>query len=107
MNKAELVAEVAAKTKLPPEDVARAVNGVMTAIVRTVTRGDKVVLSGFGTFYRQARAARVARNVWADQPVKVPARSVPAFRPGQPFRETVARRRRRSSAKPAPARPRR
>jgi len=65
------------------------------ATVRTsVSRGEKVVLSGFGTFHRRARSRRVARNVWADQRVVVPATNVPAFRPGKPFKEQVAKPRR-------------
>jgi DNA-binding protein HU-beta len=93
VNKTELVEEVAAATKLPPKDVAKVVEGMIASVVRSVTRGEKVVLSGFGTFHRRSRARRTARDIWADQPLAVPATNVPAFRPGRPFREVVARRR--------------
>jgi len=98
VNKAELVEEIADRTRVPAEDVAEVVDGFMDVVRRAVSRGDKVVLSGFGTFHRQARARRTARNIWADQPLAVPATNVPAFRPGKPFKEAVARRRRRTSA---------
>jgi len=97
VNKSQLVEDVAARTKLPVGEVGRVVDALIETIRRSVSRGDKVVLSGFGTFFRQARARRTARNIWADRPVRVPAKNVPAFRPGKPFKEAVARRRRTTS----------
>ena len=93
MNKTELVEEVAAASKVPPKDVARVLEALIATIVRAVTRGEKVVLSGFGTFHRRTRSKRTARDIWADQPLSVPAANVPAFKPGRPFREVVDRRR--------------
>ena len=93
MNKSELVEEVAAATKLESKDVSRVVEALIATVVRAVMRGDKVVLSGFGTFHRRSRARRTARDIWGDQPLAVPATNVPAFKPGKPFREVVARRR--------------
>jgi DNA-binding protein HU-beta len=101
VNKAELVEEIAERTKLPPDEVSEVVESFMDIVRRSVTRGEKVVLSGFGTFHRQARARRLARDIWAEEPLVVPATNVPAFRPGKPFKEMVARRRRRS----APSKP--
>jgi len=98
MNKAEMVGEIAARTKLPATEVSVVVDELIRTITRAVARGDKVVLSGFGTFHRKARAKRMARNIWADEPLPLPAANVPAFRPGKPFREAVARRRRRAPA---------
>jgi nucleoid DNA-binding protein len=94
VNKSELVEEVAARTKVAASDVALVIDSFMETVTRSVVRGEKVVLSGFGTFHRQARARRTARNIWADRPVRVPPRNVPAFRPGKPFRDAVSRRRR-------------
>jgi DNA-binding protein HU-beta len=93
VNKAELVEEIAAATKLEPKDVSRMMEALIATVVRAVMRGDKVVLSGFGTFHRRTRARRTARDIWGDQPLAVPATNVPAFKPGKPFREVVARRR--------------
>jgi DNA-binding protein HU-beta len=95
VNKSQLVDEIAARTKLPARDVAHVVDAMIAIVTRAVVRGEKVVLSGFGTFHRRTRARRVARDIWADRPLKVPATNVPAFRPGKPFREAVLRRRRR------------
>jgi DNA-binding protein HU-beta len=101
VNKTDLVEEISVKTKLPTDEVAAVVESFMDIVRRSVTRGEKVVLSGFGTFHRQPRARRLARDIWAEEPVVVPATNVPAFRPGKPFKEMVARRRRRA----APAKP--
>ena len=94
MNKSQLVEEIAAKTRLPTAEVARVVDAMISTVTRAVIRGEKVVLSGFGTFHRKGRARRTARNIWADEPVVVKATNVPAFKAGKPFRDAVARRRR-------------
>jgi DNA-binding protein HU-beta len=94
VNKSELVESIAARTRLSPAEVAAVVNAFIAEVTRTVARGDKVVLSGFGTFYRRGRAARVARDIWADKPLRVRPMNVPAFKAGKPFKDMVARRRR-------------
>ena len=103
MNKSELVEEIARRTRLPAADVARVVDALIDAVRRAVVKGDKVVLQGFGTFHRRSRARRTARNIWTETPVAVPATNVPAFRPGKPFREAVARKRRRPAPRKPPA----
>jgi DNA-binding protein HU-beta len=104
MNKTELVEEIARRTKLPIGEVASVVEGFIETVRRSVIRGDKVTLSGFGTFHRRARAKRTARDIWNEKPLPLPAVNVPAFRPGKPFREAVARRgRRRPTERKLPA----
>ena len=98
MNKSQLVEKIASATKQPSSDVAEVVDAFIDTVRTAVSKGEKVVLSGFGTFYRRPRAKRVARNVWADQRVIVPATNVPAFRAGKPFKEAVAKPRRRRPA---------
>jgi DNA-binding protein HU-beta len=97
VNKSELVEQIAARTKLPAKDVASVIDTLIAIVTRSVVRGEKVVLSGFGTFQRRARARRTARDIWADKPLRVPATNVPVFKPGKPFREAVGRRRRRAT----------
>ena len=60
MNKSELVEEIVGRTRLPAVDVATVVDAFIVIVTRSVTRGEKVVLSGFGTFHRKARARRTA-----------------------------------------------
>ncbi len=94
MNKSQLVETIAERTRLPANEVAVVIDAFIDTVRRKVVQGEKVVLSGFGTFHRQARARRTARNIWADQPITVKPTNVPAFRPGKPFKQAVARRRR-------------
>jgi DNA-binding protein HU-beta len=95
MNKSQLVETIAQRTRLPVQEVATVVDAFIDTVRRRVVAGEKVVLSGFGTFHRKARARRTARNIWADQPLTVKPTNVPAFRPGKPFKDAVARRRKR------------
>jgi DNA-binding protein HU-beta len=95
MNKSQLVETIAHRTRLPVQEVATVVDAFIDTVRRRVVTGEKVVLSGFGTFHRKARARRTARNIWADQPLTVKPTNVPAFRPGKPFKDAVARRRKR------------
>jgi DNA-binding protein HU-beta len=102
MNKSELVDEIAKRTKLPVGEVALVVEAFIETVRRWVLRGDKVTLSGFGTFHRRTRAKRTARDIWGEKPLPLPATNVPAFRPGKPVREAVARRGRRRPAERKP-----
>ena len=61
-NKAELVSEVASKTKLTKKEVAAAVDAIFGSIQDNLAKGEKVQLIGFGTFEVRHRAARKGRN---------------------------------------------
>ena len=89
MNKSKLVEEIAARTKVPRRDVATVVDAFMHVVRDSVAGGEKIVLSGFGTFHRKARAERLARDIARREPVRVGATQVPAFRPGEPFKQAV------------------
>ena len=92
MNKSQLVDEIAQRTGKPARDVAIVLEALMDVVRRAVVRGEKVVLSGFGTFYRRQRAARTARDISAGAPLRLRPANVPAFRAGKPFREAMVRR---------------
>lgn len=91
MNKASLVAYIANKTGLTKKDVTSALDAMIDAVVKTVKGGDTVTLTNFGTFVAVKRKASVKRNPKTGEPVKVPAKSVPRFRPGKNFREVVSK----------------
>jgi DNA-binding protein HU-beta len=94
MNKGTLVSEVAKRTDQTPAAVGRVVDAVLDVIRERVARGERVTLSGFGTFERVRRNPRTGRNPHTRQAVSIPARNAPVFRPGGSFREAVAARRR-------------
>ncbi len=88
-NKAELVSEVAAKTKLTKKDVSEAVDAVFEAIQEDLAKGEKVQLIGFGTFEVRDRAARKGRNQQTGAEIEIPASKVPAFKPGKALKDAV------------------
>ncbi|HEX7660012.1 MAG TPA: HU family DNA-binding protein [Pseudonocardiaceae bacterium] len=89
MNKAQLIE--ALSERLGDKKVAAgAVDSLVDVIVRTVNKGEKVNITGFGVFEKRARAARIARNPRTGETVKVKKTNVPAFRPGTNFREVIS-----------------
>ena len=88
-NKAELVSEVAAKTKLTKKDVSEAVDAIFESIQEDLAKGEKVQLIGFGTFEVRHRAARKGRNPQTGDEIEIPASEVPAFKPGKALKEAV------------------
>jgi DNA-binding protein HU-beta len=89
VNKAELIDALSARLG-DKKAATAALDAVLVEIQHTVTKGDKVAITGFGVFEKRARAARTARNPRTGEAVKVKKTSVPAFRPGAGFRELVA-----------------
>lgn len=69
---------------------AEAVDTLFDFIIRSVQSGERVTVTGFGTFEPRARAARTARNPRTGATVTVPEATVPAFRAGTLFRDVVA-----------------
>ncbi|MGK5550373.1 HU family DNA-binding protein [Actinomadura kijaniata] len=108
MNRTELVEAVAARAGSDPAAARRHVDAVFEAIMESVASGDRVLVTGFGTFDRVARPARTARNPRTGQPVEVPAGDAPRFRIGQTFRNRVAQGAEpavEEAAEPVPAEP--
>jgi DNA-binding protein HU-beta len=102
VNKSGLVGEVAKRTGKNRADVARVVDAAIVTIRDTVAKGDRVSLVGFGTFEKRRRGQRLARNPRKpDVAITIPARDVPAFAPGQAFKDAVAEKRRRPAKKQA------
>ena len=89
MNKEELVKAVAANTKMSQKDTAEIIGATIEAIQKTVSKGKKVTLVGFGTFEARKRAARVGRNPQTGKEIKIDAKTVPAFSAGKKFKELV------------------
>ena len=90
MNKEELIQEVAKKTKSSQKDVGSILATLLETIEKSVSKGKKVTLVGFGTFESRKRAARAGRNPQTGATIKIPAKSVPAFTAGKKFKEMVA-----------------
>ena len=89
MNKEELVKEVSKKTKVSQKATADIIADNLETIEKTVSKGKKVTLVGFGTFEPRKRAARTGRNPQTGAPLKIAAKTVPAFSAGKKFKELV------------------
>ncbi|MFE7774726.1 HU family DNA-binding protein [Streptomyces sp. NPDC057445] len=89
MNKAQLVEAIADKMG-GRQQAAEAVDAVLDAIVRAVVGGDRVSVTGFGSFEKVDRPARYARNPQTGERVRVKKTSVPRFRAGQGFKDLVS-----------------
>jgi DNA-binding protein HU-beta len=83
MNKAELIAQLsedAGITKTQANDV---LNSFTTTVTKTLKKGDKVTLVGFGTFSVSKRAARIGRNPQTGAAIKIKAKKVAKFKAGK------------------------
>ncbi len=89
MNKEELVKEVSQVAKLSQKQTTDVIAALLDTIEKTVSKGKKVTLVGFGTFEARKRAARVGRNPQTGKEIKIAAKTVPAFSAGKKFKELV------------------
>lgn len=94
MNKTEFIDNVAKKTGMSRTKADEAVNAVLDAITEALKNGEKVTLTGFGSFEVRERAARPGRDIRTKQKITIPAGKHPAFSAGAVLKATV-------SAKPA------
>lgn len=89
MNKEELVKEVSKKAKVSQKAAADVLAAALETIQKTVSKGKKVTLVGFGTFEPRKRKARIGRNPQTGAELKIAAKTVPAFSAGKKFKELV------------------
>ncbi|HEY9545994.1 MAG TPA: integration host factor subunit beta [Solimonas sp.] len=90
MTKSELIELLAAKqTHLMHKDVELAVKLVLDQISNALARDERVEIRGFGSFALHHRPARVGRNPKTGEPVQIPPKRVPHFKPGKEMRERV------------------
>ena len=89
MTKAELVEDVAKATELTKKESERLVELVFESIVETLNQGEKIELRGFGSFRVRERGARRGRNPKTGDPVNIPAKRVPYFKPGKELKELI------------------
>ena len=88
-NKAQLIEALSERLGDDKKVAAQAVDGLVDIIIRTVNKGEKVNITGFGVFEKRARAARTARNPRTGEAVKVKKTNVPAFRAGTTFKDVI------------------
>ena len=89
MNKAELIAAIAAKTGDTKKGVEATVNAFVDTVTEALIEGDKVQLVGFGSFEVRKRAARKGRNPQTKEEIKIPASKAPVFKAGKALKDLV------------------
>lgn len=89
MNKAELVALVAAQAGTSNADAERVLDGFRDVVQATVRKGDDLSYPGLGKFSRVSRKARKGRNPRTGESINVPASKAPRFSPAAGLRSVV------------------
>ena len=92
MNKQDLVLQVANKMQVTQKQSEEMLSTVLDSIVKSVSKGNKVTLVGFGTFESRKRKQRKGRNPQTGQEIEIPASTVPRFSAGKQFKQSVNRR---------------
>jgi len=92
MNKRDLIDAISPRMG-DKKTATEAVNVILETIQKTVAKGDKVAITGFGVFEKAVRPARTARNPATGAAIKVPRTSVPKFRAGADFKAMVNKKR--------------
>ena len=91
MNKTELIAIAAESAGLTKKDTERVLNATIDAITASLLKGEKVQLSGFGTFETKDREARVGRNPHTKEAIEIPATRVPTFKASKALKDGIAK----------------
>lgn len=89
MKKTELIAAIAEQSGLTKKDAERALNATIDTIIKAVAEGDKIQLTGFGTFEQRQRNARTGVDPRTGNSIEIPASKVPAFKAGKGFKDIV------------------
>ena len=89
MTKTNLVKKIAEKAGINQKQAAAALDAALEGITAAVVAGDKIQLTGFGTFECKTRAARTGINPLTKQPMSIPASKVPSFKAGKNFKDLV------------------
>lgn len=89
MNKQDLINTIAESTGLTKADSNRVIDAFVGAVQKTLSKGGKVTLVGFGTFETSKREARKGRNPKTGAVIQIPARKVAKFRAGSKLSESV------------------
>jgi DNA-binding protein HU-beta len=89
LNKAELIEDIVQRTGMSKKEAGAGVDAVFDCIARALANGDRVQLTGFGTFEVRNREERRGRNPQTGEEIVIPARTTPIFRAGKALKEAV------------------
>ncbi len=89
MTKVELITKVAEKSDISKSQTTATINAFLDIIQDEMIAGNKLTLTGFGTFTMSERSARIGRNPRSGEPIKIPACKVVKFKPGNILKDAV------------------
>ena len=89
MNKSELISALSEETNFSKKDVAKVLAAFTRIIERTLKKGGKVSLTGFGTYWTSRRPARIGINPATKEKINLPPINVPRFKPGKHLKEQI------------------
>jgi DNA-binding protein HU-beta len=89
MTKAELIASIGKEAKISKATAEKAVNAFTSAVTKALKKGDKLTLTGFGTFSVAKRRARTGRNPQTGKEIKIAATRVAKFKAGNLLKSAV------------------
>jgi DNA-binding protein HU-beta len=89
MTKADVVHQIAEKTGIEKTTILASIETFMGVIKSSMESGKNVYLRGFGSFVLKTRAEKIGRNITKNVAVKIPAHSVPSFKPAKSFAKRI------------------
>jgi DNA-binding protein HU-beta len=89
MTKAELIAGIGKEAKISKASAEKALNAFTNTVMKALKKGDKLALTGFGTFSVAKRRARTGRNPQTGREIKIPATRVAKFKAGNLLKSAV------------------
>lgn len=92
MNKKELASIVAEKVAIEVSDTNKVIESTFGVIKETLGKGEKVEISGFGSFEAKLREARTGRNPQTGEVIQIPASVAPSFKAGKAFKDYLKER---------------
>ena len=89
MNKSELISALSEETNFSKKDVSKVIIAFTRIIERTLKKGGKISIAGFGTYWTSKRPARVGINPATKERIDLPEVNVPRFKPGKHLKEQI------------------
>ena len=89
MKKTDLIHAIAEQSGLSKKDAEKALNATIDTIIKAVAEGEKIQLTGFGTFEQRQRNARTGVDPRTGNTIEIPASKVPTFKAGKGFKDIV------------------
>ena len=89
VSKADIVNKIAEDSDLSKKDIKSVLDGILDLITNTLKEGDRVQLTGFGTFEVRQRKERMGVRPGTTERITIPASKYPAFKPGKVLKDSV------------------